>query len=186
MIVAGIDYSLTCPCVCIYNDFNKKKVFKFEDCMFFFLTDIKKYADVFYNNIRGELFPKYDSSCQRYDSISDWAVDLVIGCDMVSIEDYAYNAKGRVFHIAENTGILKYKLYQKAIPIEVVQPTVVKKFATGKGNSDKNNMYKFFLMETAADIKGIITPGKDESTNPVSDVVDSYYICKHLYKSMIT
>jgi hypothetical protein len=104
---------------------------------------------------------------------------------MVSIEDYAYNAKGRVFHIAENTGILKYKLYQKAIPIEVVQPTVVKKFATGKGNSDKNNMYKFFLMETAADIKGIITPGKDESTNPVSDVVDSYYICKHLYKSML-
>ena len=103
--------------------------------MFYFLTDIKKNANMFNNNIRGELFPEYSEECGRYDSISDWAVELLIGCNMVALEDYAYGAKGRVFHIAENTGVLKYKLWQQSIPLDVVQPTKVKKFATGKGNA---------------------------------------------------
>ena len=61
---------------------------------------------------------------------------------MVALEDYAFAAKGRVFHIAENTGILKYKLFQQGIPLETISPSAVKKNATGKGNADKEMMYQ--------------------------------------------
>jgi hypothetical protein len=64
-------------------------------------------------------------------------VEQVVGCNQVALEGYAYNAKGRVFHIAENTGILKYKMFQRGVPLDIVEPTKVKKFATEKGNASK-------------------------------------------------
>lgn len=103
---------------------------------------------------------------------------------MVGIEDYAYAAKGRVFHIAENTGILKYKLFQQGIPVDTIPPTVVKKNATGKGNADKESMYSAFVSETGLMLKDIITPNKKDVGNPVSDIVDSYYICKSLWQTI--
>jgi Holliday junction resolvasome RuvABC endonuclease subunit len=102
-------------------------------------------------------------------------------CEQVAIEGYAYGAQGRVFHIAENTGILKYKLYEASIPLEVVTPSHVKKLASGKGNADKTMMYESFLKETGIKLKDTISPNKKDIGNPVSDIVDAYYICKNLY-----
>jgi hypothetical protein len=183
VIIAGIDYSLTSPCICLFNGLLHGE-FCYKNCSFYFLTDIKKNATMFNNNIRGELFPDYTAECGRYDSISDWAVDLLIGCNMVALEDYAYGAKGRVFHIAENTGILKYKLWQNSIPLDVVQPTKVKKFATGKGNAGKPEMFQAFVEETGVDLRFHMNDTKKEIGNPISDIVDSYYICKYNYKEI--
>ena len=99
----------------------------------------------------------------------------------MAIEGYAYGAKGRVFHIAENTGVLKYKLFQANIPVEIISPSEVKKKATGKGNADKKAMHIAFMQETGYNLKTLITPDKKEVTNPVSDIVDSYYVCKALF-----
>ena len=33
--------------------------------------------------------------------------------DVISIEDYSMGSRGRVFHIGENAGILKYRLWKK-------------------------------------------------------------------------
>ena len=107
-----------------------------------------------------------------------------MGCTHVALEGYAYSASGKVFHIAENTGILKYKLYQLSVPVTVIQPTEVKKYATGKGNADKNAMYDSWLLETGINLKGLLTPKRQESVSPVSDIVDSYYICKKMYESL--
>ena len=101
------------------------------------------------------------------------------------MEDYAFAATGRVFHIAENTGVLKYKIYNSGVPLEVVPPTTVKKFATGKGNSDKDQMHQAFMIETGMDLKWKITPDKTNVGNPVSDIIDSYYICKYLYDKIL-
>jgi len=182
MIIAGVDYSLTSPSICIYNSASGK--FIFEHCMIYFLSDVKKMHTLFIGNVRGEPFEDYDHECKRYDTISDWAMQYLIGCTMVGIEDYAYAAKGRVFHIAENTGILKYKLYQQMIPIETFPPTVVKKNATGKGNADKTKMYESFVLETGVMLKDIVSPNKKDVGNPVSDIVDSYYICKSLWQKI--
>lgn len=181
MIYAGVDYSLTSPSICIYNSAFGE--FKFERCMIYFLTDVKKLHTLFLGNVRGESLQGYNNECQRYDTISDWAMQYLIGCALVGLEDYAFAAKGRVFHIAENTGILKYKLFQQSIPVETIPPTVVKKKATGKGNSDKEMMYQAFISETGVMLKDIITPNKKDVGNPVSDIVDSYYICKTLWQS---
>jgi len=183
MIIAGIDYSLNGPAICFFNGNNN---FVFEKCEFYFLTGTKKYANTFFQNIHGRIFDDYEEECERYDTISDWVMKIITGCDQIGLEDYAYNAQGRVFHIAENTGILKYKCYEASIPVEVFSPSHVKKLATGKGNADKQQMYHAFVTETGVPLQEIITPNKKDIGNPISDIVDSFYVCKSLYYSLKT
>jgi hypothetical protein len=181
MIISGIDYSLNGPAICVFNGNNH---FVFEKCEFYFLTHTKKYANTFFRNIHGRIFDDYEEECERYDSISDWVMKIITGCDQIGLEDYAYSAQGRIFHIAENTGILKYKCYEASIPVEVFSPSHVKKIATGKGNADKNQMYDAFIAETGIPLQTIITPNKKDVGNPVSDIVDSFYVCKSLFNQM--
>ena len=153
MIVAGIDYSLCGPAVCLFKS-NATGKFSYSGCSFFFLTENKRQSEIRCMNVFGERLSDWNSDEHRYETIADWAVDIVMGCSHVALEGYAYSASGRVFQIAENTGILKYKLYQLSIPVTVIPPTEVKKYATGKGNADKNAMYAAFSHETGGcDVK---------------------------------
>jgi hypothetical protein len=183
MIIAGIDYSMRSPSICVFVG-TEDESFIFERCKFYFLTDTKIYANFFLNNIHGESFSKWDGDSERYKSISDWAIEKLIGCEQIAIEGYSFNSSGKLFHIAENTGILKYKIYNIGIPLEVVPPANIKKFATGKGNADKDMMHNSFISETGLNLQHEITPKKKKINNPVSDIVDSYYICKYLYNEI--
>ena len=58
---------------------------------------------------------------------------------------------------------------------------MIKKFATGKGNADKDMMYDSFYKETKMNLKKIFDTEK--VGNPVSDIVDSYYIQKIGYEN---
>lgn len=60
-----------------------------------------------------------------------------------------------------------------------VPPTVVKKFATERGNATKEMMYEQFSQDTNMDLMKLVTPDKTVLSNPVTDIVDSYYICKY-------
>lgn len=97
--------------------------------MFFLLFDkYKNVTGVFKYRFHGELFNEFNHECQRYDSISDWAVDKVLGCNYVGLEGYAYGASGRaIFQIAENCGLLKYKLWEAGITVDVIAPTKIKR-----------------------------------------------------------
>jgi Holliday junction resolvasome RuvABC endonuclease subunit len=90
-----------------------------------------------------------------------------------------------VFHIAENTGVLKYKLWEEAYPVEIYAPTEVKKFATGKGNADKKSMYLSFRKETGIDINQLVSSDKNTISSPVTDIVDAYFICKLLHNNWV-
>ena len=184
MIIAGIDYSLRSPCICVFND-TEDESFSFNKCTFHFLSDTKKYATFFLKNIYGERFQDWNQDFQRYKSIADWAMEYLDGCNQIAIEGYSMGSKGKVFNIAENTGVLKYKIYNLGIPLEIVPPTTVKKFATGKGNADKTVMHNSFMAETKNNLRTSITPDKKKVGNPVSDIVDSYYICKYLHNKII-
>ena len=96
----------------------------------------------------------------------------------VYLEDYAFAATGRVFNIAENTGILKHYLKKNKFNFETIPPSVIKNISTGKGNANKELMYETFLAETNVDLQSLLTPNSTKIVNPVSDIVDSYYICK--------
>jgi len=181
-IIAGIDYSLCGPCICVFEGGAK---FSFEDCCFYYLTDTKKYAKKFMGNIHGEMFSEWNEDMERYQSIADWSIEILKGCCNVALEGYAYSATGRVFNIAENTGVLKYKLFQEGIPVTIIPPTEVKKFACGKGNGDKTAMHQAFLKDTGIDLKSLMTPDKRDVGSPVSDVVDSYFICKKIHREIL-
>jgi hypothetical protein len=177
-MLIGIDYSITCPCLCLFDE---RKAFKFDNCFFYYLTNTKKYADKIAPNITGESFQEYVQDVDRFDTISEWATNLCIGAADVGMEGYAYGAKGRVFNLAENMGLLKYKLYKHAIPVTIVEPAKVKKCATGKGNADKQVMYETFSKETNTDLKSVFN--QKTLSNPVTDVIDSYYVLKALIES---
>ena len=68
-----------------------------------------------------------------------------------------------------------------SILYDTVVPSVVKKFASGKGNADKQLMYDSFIKHTKQDLLKMFDMGK--LNNPVTDIVDSYYIAKVGYEN---
>jgi|6_EtaG_2_1085325.scaffolds.fasta_scaffold07433_7 Holliday junction resolvasome RuvABC endonuclease subunit len=178
-IVAGIDYSLTCPCVAIYNEM--REPFCFENISFFFLTSRKTLEGRLLPNVFGGLLTKgeWSSEEHRYYIIANNIITAMGDANPVYIEGYSMGSTGRVFNIAENTAVLKHLLWMKGINIASVPPTTVKKYATGKGNANKEKMYRSFSEETGTNLKEILQPKKEDPENPLSDIVDAYYILKY-------
>jgi len=180
--IVGIDYSLNSPAICIAGD-----DFDFNKCSFHFLTSKKKHIGQFGKNIFGYEHKEYKNPIIRFSNISMWALDIIhkhkTDTAKVFVEGYSFGSKGQaVFQIAENCGILKYRLQMSpSILYDTIVPSVVKKHASGKGNADKQLMYDSFLNHTGADLLKAFDMGK--LNNPVTDIVDSYYIAKVGYEN---
>ena len=171
----GIDYSTASPCICVQVG---------EEYDFHYLTRVKKlveYTESDMCTFSGTLLPKtqdFDSKTHQYDFIVKWAMQILQNytIDHVWIEDYAFGATGKVFHIGENTGLLKHKLMRSFIPFTVVPPTVIKKEMIGKGNAKKEEIVEKFIKDTKSPLFSLL----DTTTmNPASDIADSYFICRY-------
>ena len=180
--IVGIDYSLNSPAICIAGD-----DFDFNKCSFHFLTSKKKHIGKFGKNIFGYEIKDYKTPIERFTNISTWALDIIHkhkkDTAKVFIEGYSFGSKGQaVFQIAENCGILKYRLQMSpSILYDTIVPSVVKKHASGKGNADKQLMYDSFKDHTKKDLMKMFDMGK--LNNPVTDIIDSYYIAKVGYEN---
>ena len=181
--IIGIDYSLTSPAVCINID---------GELIFYYLTNKKKWIGKQSENIIGYEHDDWTDPIERFKNISTFVFQVLgkhisptIGyrsIDKIYIEGYSFGSKGQgLFQIAENCGILKYRLMEMNLKYDTVVPSVVKKGATGKGNADKDKMYEAFVKETKIDLKKIFDTEK--VGNPISDIVDSYYIQKVGYEN---
>ena len=177
--VAGIDYSLTSPAICVVEIIDND--IKFENCKFHFLKQNKSHESI------GEVFlaynyPEYTDDIDRFSKLASWTIECIRWYDgrvsKVYLEDYAFAATGRVFNIGENMGILKKQLKEDGFKYTTIPPTVIKKHATGKGNANKDLMYETFLSETQVDLQSQLSPKSTKISNPVSDIVDAYYICR--------
>ena len=182
--IAGIDYSLTSPSICVYIDDDKE--WNYKKCKFFYI--VKSEKNVFRNSLlHGMTYPEYKSDPQRYSNLASWVNEIcnVHSIKQCYIEGYSYNSVGRVFQIAENTGVLKHNLWKRDIPYQVFAPTTIKKFATGKGNANKEKMYESFYSETNIDLFKELEINNPNNWNPVSDIVDAYFIAKfgHQYNT---
>ena len=187
----GIDYSMTSPAIAIYRgdpkDFHWKKV------EFHYYTPITALAKDWERS--GQTWCRgygsltiHANNEERFLRLATWTLATVVGKlgELVpdpknvytALEDYALGGKGRVFEIAENTGCLKQILRAAEYQFDLIPPTVVKKFATGKGNSKKEQMYDAWMKETKFDIWKIMTPGRGKVSSPVTDIVDAYYLLK--------
>lgn len=180
--IIGIDYSLTSPGICFFEGTD----FSFQNCNFAGISSKKKFADGVFWNDQIQLFsyPPYDADNQieRFDKISEMFIGMIekFDPDFVCIEGLSMGSKsGKILDIAENAGIMKYKLYKSGYTVYKVPPTTIKKFATGKGNSKKEAIYDCFLEETGQDMQKFFAPKAKKIGNPVSDIVDSYYIAKY-------
>lgn len=175
MIIAGIDYSLTSPAICVHDG----ERWKVENCCFYYLVHRER-SLVTTGQFYGEMYSEWECDARRYDNLAEWS-SRVLSMNKVQkcfVEGYAFNAVGRVFQIAENTGQLKYRLWKSGIPFRVFAPPEIKKFATTKGNANKEKMYEVFLQETMVDIRSKLDILNMNQWNPISDIVDSYYIAK--------
>ena len=173
--IIGIDYSLTSPAVCV-NDGKLK---------FYYLTTKKKWIGQQSKDIIGYEHKEWTDPIQRFTYISDFVFDIlfITNNPKIFIEGYSFGSKGQgLFQIAENCGILKYRLLEKNYGYNTVVPSVVKKGATGKGNADKDMMYEAFVKETNIDLKQIFDTEK--VGNPISDIADSYFIQKVGYENI--
>lgn len=159
------------------------------NCKTYYLTDKKKYVRTIDNpSIEGQLHMPYVFEEQRYDGIANYFMHYIIvhGVQAVALEDYAFAAKGKVFHIAENCGRLKHCLRNANLPYVTFSPNVIKQHATGKGNAKKEQMHEAFVKETGINLMDIYQPGKEKCDSPVSDIVDSFWTLKLLYDNIHT
>lgn len=80
---------------------------------------------------------------ERLRFVKDRLMKVLIDHDIksVAIEGYSFGSRGRaVFNIGEMGGVLRVALYEAQIEILDVPPSTLKKFVTGKGNADKEQM----------------------------------------------
>ena len=193
----GIDYSLSSPGICVNTS---EEEFRYEDCKFYYLTNTKKYEGTFKEKIAfgtsaveyiGTPHRPYNSEPERYNNIANWAIDIIklygdakTGINRIKptiqIEDYSFGSTGRVFHIAENLGLLKYKLkIECGWDYTLLAPSVIKKFATDKGNANKEMMLHAFQEDTGVNLGELFD---SSAKSPITDVADAYFICKYQEK----
>lgn len=174
MKLVGIDYSLTSPAITTHIGTK----WSIDNCTFYYLVGREKNMSTNKKYVSA-VYPKdYKSHEERINSLSQWALDIIedFSPDYIALEGYAFGARGSsLFQIAENTGLLKWRLWTKKYKCEVYPPTMIKKFATTKGNANKAKMIESFQEETKINIHKVLD---SKSSNPASDIVDSYFICK--------
>lgn len=176
MIVCGIDYSMTSPAICVHRGVD----WSFNNCKFYYFA--KKERNILNDNqLFGRLYPRWETPIERFSNLADWSLEILTANEVQSvfIEGYSYgSSSSSLFQIAENTSLLKYSLWKKGVPFEVYAPTEIKKYATGKGNANKEKLYDAFFSETSLDLRKKLNIMNVNDWNPVSDIVDSYYIAK--------
>jgi hypothetical protein len=61
--------------------------------------------------------------------------------DLVCIEGYSYNSRNGGERLGELGGVVRLALHENEVPWVEISPAVVKKLATGKGNSAKEEVF---------------------------------------------
>lgn len=175
MKYAGIDWSLTSPSVCIY-DTSISDNFHFDLCNINVLNN-RSHIIGTRHNIKIYEHYQWSNSEERYHNLANHFLPELLDCEVIYFEDYAFAAKGKVFNLAESTGILKYNLWLNSKSYQTVFPGTIKKFATGKGNANKEKMHESFIEDSGIDLIDELEAKNINS--PISDIVDSYFICKY-------
>ena len=191
--IAGIDYSLTSPAICVWKSTNDR-LFDFDSCDLYYLENSQRWKSSTATshgilNLHPEEYPEWNTEEERHDLLSNWAMSIIQECNEIYLEGYAFATVGKshVRSVAENTGLLKHKMHKVKQTFSLVPPTVVKKYATGKGNANKEVMYEAFSAElvTPPDLKSQLTPKSKKLSNPVTDIVDSYWLCKYGWEGFV-
>jgi hypothetical protein len=174
--VLGIDYSVTCPACCVIAD-GQIPVW---------WVNYKLHGKPFKDLPRVTWTPSTtEGDMPRFAELAEWVRKILQQeqPDLVVLEDYAFAASGRITQLAENGGILKYMLYEFTpdVILQVVAPTTMKKFATGKGTATKDIIWTAFLHREpyAASWQKVCHPKALGIGSPMADIADSYFLAHY-------
>lgn len=172
--ILGIDFSLTSPAYTILEG---------NQVTSYCLSSVKQPIEITVNNFNIYIYPikKYfTSTFDRMEYLSNFTVDIAKNCDITALEDYSYGSKGLVFSIAEITGFVKYNLWKINKNPRLLAPAVIKRWATGKGNANKEKMKESFIEKTGIELDNLCQLNKLKTLgSPISDIVDSFYIADY-------
>jgi len=116
-------------------------------------------------------YPEFNNNSERFDKVSSVLVDIIstLNQPSVNLEGYAMGSRGSMaFTIGESTGFLKYKLYSSKVNVHIVSPMTLKKYATGKGNANKDAMMDAFKAKHALETL--------PNVSCITDVIDAYWL----------
>ena len=168
-ICVGIDFSITSPGLCVHegDDWNP------ECCTFHGLEGRKTFPER-EGVIELVRYPEWKTDSERYGNLAQWALERIPPGSVIGLENFAMHAVGRMTAIAENVGVLKYRLFDEhhSEPV-LVSPTRIKKCATGNGRSSKEDMLAAFEKETGLD--------PELAAKAREDIADAYFICKYVH-----
>lgn len=175
MKILGIDYSFTCPALCLTDGVTHRwwVHYKLHGKPYQPLPEVEWAIST------------VDTEVQRYLELAAWVVSVVTITqpDAIVLEDYAFGGKGRITQLSENAGVLKGQLFQQmpTIPLHVVAPTTMKKFATGSGRADKDIIWASFIQKepTRKDWHERCHPKAKKITSPAADIADSYFLAHY-------
>ena len=191
-IYIGIDPSINSTGVCIQkiNDNNK------EEAPIFFIIkpnkltkkeqkiNIENFNYIIYNkedlskykSKKSHLFEYYktlniiDIANKLYDIIKDFIDDSTT----VVMEGISYGSSLRtksIFDLAGLNYLIREKLIRNNINLNICPPAEIKKFASGKGNANKDILIEAFL---------VMFP-QFTAIDKIDDIVDAYFMCKYAF-----
>lgn len=126
-----------------------------------------------------------EDEVHRFIELAHWVDEVVTHYEptMIVLEDYAFGGKGRITQLAENAGALKVSMaiHHPTIPLHVVAPTTMKKFATGSGRADKDMVWAAFIQKEpqASGWQALCHPKAAKVGSPMADVADSYFLAQY-------
>jgi Holliday junction resolvasome RuvABC endonuclease subunit len=141
MYYTGIDPSLNSPAIVIIdNNYNLID--------YMVIGTIKKFIE--YGNYKIIPVNNKDENfkIKRLQFLIDTIFEFINKYNItdIAIEGYSYGSQSRsMYEIGEFVGALKYNLYNNNINVVVIEPTVMKKIITGKGNAKKDKVQESLL-----------------------------------------
>lgn len=175
--VIGIDYSVTCPAVCWTDGKQTRWWVNYK-------LSGKPYVDL--PTVQWSI-SREETEVGRFLELARWVCAIVreITPTHIVLEDYAFSAHGRITQLSENAGVLKAKLYEQfpRIPLHVVAPTTMKKFATGKGIATKDDVWAAFIAREphTTEWAKLCHPRAIKITSPIADIADAYFLAHYGY-----
>ena len=174
MKIAGLDLSYTSPAVVIEELDDDLNVISCTGYGF----AIPKWVQPNIVEYRG---PKdFADDYERYKFLQDNILKWCEGCEYAFVEDYALQANGRVFNLAEFEGYIKQELYRRGTTLRFYVPSTNKKFYAGHGDADKISMYQAWQRWQGKKpyLDDLPVVDKGDGVKPTSDIIDAHALCE--------
>lgn len=171
MKICGLDLSLN-GSGCVMFELDKN--LDITDHQYLAFTQVKKNStkDILYFSKK-----QFKNDFEQNKWTRDNIINFCQHAEYCAVEDYAFGAKGRVFHIGEGIGLFKISLYDAGHKLRLYDPCSIKMFACDNGTAKKEDMCDAHDKKQGNPLRLQFLP---RFGSPKEDIVDAYFIARLL------